>query len=120
MSERELTPPKDIARVAAFLQAKIGQKPTAYLSGVESPKQVGEWAHGRVKPRGMAEDRLRCAFQATRLLVKAYGPEAAKAWLFGTNQSLGDEAPAYLLRHARTTDDIREIVPAARAFATSQ
>ena len=107
----------EIAKIAAFLTDKIGQKPTAYLSGVESPKEVGNWARGDVKPRDMAENRLRCAFQAVRLLVKAYGPDTAKAWLFGTNTRLGDEAPAFLMRHAKSIEDIRGIVPTARAFA---
>ena len=52
-----------------------------------------------------------------RLLIDAYGTETAKAWLTGSNVELGDQAPAYMLRTAHTWEDLRSIVPAARAFA---
>ena len=39
--------------------------------------------------------------------------------LVGTNSRLDDEAPAWVLRHARVPDDLRGVVPAARSFAGS-
>jgi hypothetical protein len=59
---------------------------------------------------------LREGYQAARLLVSAYGDETAKAWFFGSNTRLDDQAPAYVLRHAKSWDEQRLIVPAARAF----
>ena len=103
-----------VAEIAASLQKHLGQRVTAYLSGVKDPKMVGRWARGTVKPREVAELRLRAAYPAAELLVDAYGPDTARAWFFGTNTRLGDEAPAHLLRHGEPP--FRGLLPAARAF----
>ena len=106
-------------RLAGYLQEALGRKVVAYLAGLKDPKMVGAWARGSVKPRDTVALRLRYAYQPARILVNAYGDETAKAWFFGTNHMLDDEAPAYVLRHARTPDEIRLVVPAARSFVGS-
>lgn len=111
--EAQITP---IAKIAAFLQKHLGQKITAYLSGLNDPKEVGAWITG-TKPRPDKDFRLRHAYQAARMLVQAYADETAKSWFFGTNTRLNDEAPAFILRNAKTPEDLRQVIPAARAFA---
>jgi hypothetical protein len=103
--------------VAAYLQAQLGQKLTAYLAGVTDPKMVGRWAAGRARPRDEREMRLRDAFKATKMIVEAYGPTTAKAWWVGSNTRLDDRAPAAIVRRAADPDGLRFVVPAARAFA---
>jgi len=105
-----------IAEIADYLQQHLGQKITAYLSGQKDPKLVGLWAKGKSAPRTLAAIRLRCAYEASRMLVEMYGAETARSWFFGTNTRLDDEAPAYLLRHTQTPEDLRFLLPAARAF----
>lgn len=105
-----------IAEIARYLQEHLGQKLTAFLAGVRDPKMVGKWARG-TEPRDASAMRLRAAFQAARMLVVAYGDRSAKAWFLGSNTGLDDEAPACVLRHARDPDDLRLLVPTARAFA---
>jgi hypothetical protein len=107
----------DIARIAAFLQDVLGQKVTAYLGGLRDAKVVGRWVRGQVDPRDTVKMRLRAGYQAARMIAEAYGPETAKAWFFGCNTRLDDEAPASVLRRARTPDELRHVVPSARAFA---
>ena len=114
--EREATV-SDIAEIAAFLQRTLGQKVTAYLSGLRDPKVVGRWSRHEITPRDPVKMRLRAGYQAARMLVDAYGTETAKAWFFGTNTRLDDQAPATVLRRARIPDDLRLVVPTARAFA---
>jgi hypothetical protein len=106
----------DIHEIAAYLQEHLGQKITAYLSGLRDSKVVGQWAKGRGEPRDLSQFRMKCAYEAALMLVDAYGDETARSWFFGTNTRLDDEAPAYRLRHVKTPEDIRFIVPAARAF----
>lgn len=77
---------------------------------------VGRWARG-TEPRDAPAMRLRTAFQATRMLAEAYGHRSAKAWFVGSNTRLDDEAPAWVLRCAQTPEDLRRLVPIARAFA---
>ena len=105
-----------IRQIAEYLQKYLGQKITAYLSGLKDPKVVGLWSKGGNEPRELAAQRLRCAYEAALMLVDAYGSETAKSWFFGTNTRLDDEAPAYLLRHVKSPEDLRFIIPAARAF----
>ena len=106
-------------KVVEFLRDNLGQKFTAYISGLNDPKEVGAWIKKAVNPRPPADMRLRYAYRVVRMILQAYGSETAKVWLFGTNSRLRDEAPALLLRHAKIPDDLKDIVPVARAFAGS-
>lgn len=106
------TPMKEVAQ---YLQSVLGQKLTVYLSGLNDPKVVGMWSSGKVEPREMSQIRLRHAYLAARILVYAYGEETAKSWFIGTNTRLDSEAPAYVLRYAKTLDDLQPVVPAARS-----
>jgi hypothetical protein len=109
----------DIREVATYLQDHVGQRATAYVSGLKDSKVVGQWARGKVKPRDQAALRLRSGYLAVRLLVDAFGDDTAKAWLFGTNRQLDDQAPAMVLRHTGLPEEIVPVVQAARSFAES-
>ncbi len=106
----------DIAKVAGYLQEHLGQKVTAYLSGVKDAKLVGQWAAGKVQPRPMPSFRLRSAYQAARYLVDAYGSETAQAWFFGRNSQLDGRAPAFALREGKDPEDWSFVVTAAKTF----
>src|SRR4051794_30230858 len=107
----------DVAEIATYLQAQLGQKLTAYVAGVTDPKMVGRWAAGKARPRDEREMRLRDAFKATRMIVEVFGAQTAKAWWVGSNTRLDDRAPAAVVRGARDPEELRFVVPAARAFA---
>ena len=102
--------------LAGYLQTTLGQKLTAYVTGLSDPKIVGRWASGKTTPRDVAKLRLQIAFHATRLLAEAYGQDTAKSWLLGVNEALDDEAPAWVLRNANDVDDLRPIIPLAKEF----
>lgn len=110
----------EIAAIARYLQDTLGQKITAYLSGLTDAKVVGKWARGEAKPKGFAETRLRHAYQVAKLIVDAYDANTARAWLFGCNTRLGDRAPAMVLRNADSPDGLASVVPTARAFAAME
>ena len=116
-TDSKLTPTKNIAE---FLQTHLGQKMTAYLCGLNDPKNVGQWISGRVSPKDLSAMKLRYAYHVSRMIIDAFDDETAKAWLFGTNTRLSDEAPAFILRHSKTYEDLRRIVPVARTFATAR
>lgn len=106
----------DISKVASYLQEHLGQKVTAYLSGVKDAKLVGQWAAGKVQPRPMPKHRLRSAYQAARYLVDAYDSETAQAWFFGRNSQLAGRAPAFALREGKDPEDWSFVVTAAKTF----
>ncbi len=106
----------DIAKIASYLQEHLGQKVTAYLSGVKDAKLVEQWAAGKVQPRPRPSFRLRSAYQAARYLVDAYGNETAQAWFFGRNSQLDGRAPAYVVREGKVAEDWVLVISAAQAF----
>ncbi len=107
-----------ISEIARFLSDHLGQQATAYVAGVKGAAQVAKWIEGGTPPKGqMTRLRLRDAYRAARLIVAAYDDATAEAWFFGSNSRLDDEAPAWVLRHARSLDELRMVVPAAKAFA---
>ncbi len=113
-SGRDLAP--SLPEVARYLQEHLGQKLTAFLSGVGDPKTVGRWAAGKVQPPFTREVRLRSAYDATRLIVDKIGGETARAWFLGTSSFLDYTAPAVVLHEAETPEECRHIVPAAISF----
>lgn len=113
--ERESTTAA-ISDVVEYLQEHLGGQTVAYLSGLKDTQMLRRWKDG-VEPQSMVKRRLRCAYQATRMLVETFDDDTAEAWFFGSNSKLDDEAPARVLRIAGSFDDLRLIVPAAKAFS---
>lgn len=106
-----------IAEVAGYLLAHLGSQLTAYVSGVQDPKSVLRWKAGRVKPQALAEQRLRCAYEAARLLGDEVGSETARNWFWGSSSHLDGNAPGYVLRNATTPEELQAVPPAAYSFA---
>lgn len=113
--ERETTTVA-ISQMAKYLSEHLGQSATAYLAGLKNPRMVSNWIKG-AEPNQFTRVRIRSAYTAARMVMEAYGDETAEAWFFGSNSRLNDDAPAWILRHAESLDDLRFIVPAAKAFA---
>jgi hypothetical protein len=104
--------------IAAYLAEQLGRQATAYLCGVKQAATVAKWIDGEAEPKGQLQRlRLRHAYTAARMIATAYDRATAEAWFFGSNSRLDDEAPAWVLRHATSLDDLRMVVPAAKAFA---
>lgn len=105
-----------IAELVSYLQSHLGQQAVAYMAGLENPKMLSRWAEG-TNPRTASRLRLRYAYRAARLIIETYDDTTAEAWFFGSNTKLDDNAPAWVLRHARSVDDLRFLIPAVKAFA---
>jgi hypothetical protein len=105
------------ADLVAYLVDTLGGEMTAYIAGIDNVDVVQRWADAEEQPDEPAGWRLRVSYVPTRMLVTVYGPETTKAWFFGQNTRLDDEAPAHLLRYATDPLRVQPIVPAARAFA---
>jgi hypothetical protein len=105
-----------LADVVEYLQEHLGSQTVAYLAGLQDPQMLRRWKNG-TEPQELTKRRLRCSYQATRMLVETFDDETADAWFFGSNSKLDDEAPARVLRTAQSFDDLRLIVPAAKSFA---
>ncbi|HST38366.1 MAG TPA: hypothetical protein VLK58_02600 [Conexibacter sp.] len=108
-----------IGEVAAYLQAQLGQRMTAFLAGLSDAKQIGRYATpGGPAPRSAVANRLRHGYKVVRMISDAYDASTAKAWLFGTNTRLDDEAPIEVLRTAADPEQFTAVVRAARQLAS--
>jgi hypothetical protein len=100
--------------MAAYFQRLLGQKWTAYMTGITDPKAVGKWARGERVPRTEAEGKLRGAYHVALLISMVDDEETARAWFVGMNPVLNDRAPAWVI--AKEPDGSERAMEAARAF----
>jgi hypothetical protein len=112
---------RPIREIAAYLQDAVGQRVAAAIAGLNDAKQIGRYARdGGPEPHGATERRLREGYKVVRMLVDAYDAKTARAWLFGTNTRLDDNAPIEVLGAAKDTDEFAMVVRAARQVASFQ
>lgn len=112
---------RSIREVAAYLQDAVGQRVTAAIAGLADAKQIGRYVRpDGPQPHGTTERRIREGYKVVRMLVDAYDGNTAKAWLFGTNTRLDDQAPVEVLGAAIDTADFTRVVQAARQVASFQ
>lgn len=109
---------RSISEIAERLQANLGQALTAHLAGLADARQVGRIGRGESRPQPLTERRLREGYKAAGVVARLYGWETAKAWLFGTNTRLDDQAPVEVLGSAKTDQEFTEIARAAKQFAS--
>lgn len=108
-----------VAEIAAYLQEHLGQRMAAHLAGLSDAKQIGRYTRENgPDPSSATERRLREGYKVVRMIVEAYDANTAKAWLFGTNSRLDDEAPIDVVGQATTTESFTAVVRAARQFAS--
>jgi uncharacterized protein (DUF2384 family) len=111
---------RSIREIAAYLQDTVGQRVAAAIAGLADAKQIGRYAREEAQPHGTTERRLREGYKVVRMLVDAYDDKTARAWLFGTNTRLDDQAPVEVLGAAIDTADFTMVVQAARQVASFQ
>lgn len=99
-----------------YLRKTIGDKLTAYLSGVNGTKIIRRWANEDCKPRySDVLNKLATARNVTEIVLGQYDVETLQSWLLGTNTSLMGASPANVIRDYRYPEfDL--VIPAAKAF----
>lgn len=108
----------ELPEIVTQLQAMLGAKLVAYVGNVKNTRPVGDWAAGRRAPGKADEERLRLAFQASRLLSERYSATNIQSWMMGANLALEYEAPARLIKNADMAADVaRDVMSAAMSFA---
>ncbi|MFD6054592.1 hypothetical protein [Agromyces sp. NPDC060279] len=106
------------ADLVSELRELIGVRLVAYVGGVKSARSVSSWADGTGEPGEQDRERLRHAFHAAALLRERYDVTTVQSWFKGMNPALGDAAPAQVLREGDPFDGAREVISAAKSFAT--
>jgi hypothetical protein len=109
----------DPSEIATYLQEELGQRMAAHLVGLADTRQIGRYARaGGPEPSSTTGRRLREAYKVVRMIVEAYDSKTTKAWLFGTNSRLDNEAPIEMLGQATRGEQFTAVVRAARQFAS--
>ena len=110
---------RSATEIAAYLQEQLGQRIAAHLAGLADTRQIGRYARqDGPRPSTATERRLREGYKVVRMIIDSYDADTAKAWLFGTNSRLDDEAPIEVLGQASETAQLAAVVRAARQFAS--
>ena len=108
-----------VADVAGYLQNHLGQRVAAHLVGLRDAKQIGRYRReDGPEPNQRTELRLREGYKVVRMIVEAFDEKTAKAWLFGTNTRLDDEAPIDVMRAATEPAQFAEVRAAARQLVS--
>lgn len=106
-----------ISEITAYLQDALGQKITAHLVGSADTAQIARYREPDGSPPNATIDlRLREGYEVTRRIVETFDDTTARAWLFGTNACLDDEAPVAVLRRASEPTQFAEVKAAARSL----
>jgi uncharacterized protein (DUF2384 family) len=107
--------------IARYLQEQLGQRMAAHLVGLSDSRQIGRYSReDGPHPSETTERRLREAYKVVRMIADAYDAKTAKAWLFGTNSRLDDQAPIEVLGQSAEPAHMTAVVRAARQFASFQ
>lgn len=108
-----------ISEIAGYLQDQLGQRIAAHLAGLRDAKQIGRYRKaGGPVPNQTTEMRLREGYKVVRMIVESFDEKTARAWLFGTNTRLDDEAPIEVLRRAGEPAEFAAVRAAARQLVS--
>lgn len=108
-----------ISEIAGYLQGQLGQRIAAHLVGLRDAKQIGRYRKDDgPAPSQTTELRLREGYKVVRMIVESFDETTARAWLFGTNTRLDDEAPIDALRSATEPAQFAAVRAAARQLVS--
>lgn len=103
-----------VQELATFLQDILTRRLTALVAGQKDGKTVTRWVTGDIAVirDPMVEQRLRTAYEVSKMLLQYDSPQTVRAWFIGLNPQLDDVSPAEALANG----DLKEVRAAARAF----
>lgn len=104
----------DLQEMASTLVEVMGRAVIAGIVGIRNPKTISRWASGEVtnvRDR-YSEERLIATYQVVTFLQEYFANETIRAFMFGMNPVLDDEAPAIALKEG----NFKGAMGAARNF----
>jgi hypothetical protein len=104
-----------ISDVVRMLLHVLDATTIAVIAGVRQPRAVNSWLGDREPQRPQV---LRFALQLAAMIANANDAEFCKAWFHGSNPHLDDRVPMTMLRDRLLPEIQRELLGAARLFAS--
>ncbi len=105
-----------IDQINTYLQDHLGERVTVYLAGLTEARTAVTSAPTAFAVSDARNQRLRGGYKAVRTIVEAYDATTARAWLFGTNSQLDDQAPVDVIGRTPESANIETVVRAAQGF----
>ena len=102
--------------IVTYLRETLTPRLTAFVGGVQETRATREWADGVREPSADVQARLRVAGQVARTVVEVFDASTLQSWAQGMDPALEDRSPLWVLLHARSEEDMRRVVLAARRF----
>jgi hypothetical protein len=106
----------ELPAVVSELVAHLGGPNVAIIGGVSKTSLVAEWMRGG---RPKSEDRamrLRLALRLALIVGSRFSDESVRAWFWGANQRLDDEAPIAVIADLPLRKIQKDLLGAARGF----
>jgi len=104
-----------ISDVVRMLLHVLDATTIAVIAGVRETRAVNSWLGDREPQRPQV---LRFALQLAAMIANANDAEFCKAWFHGSNPHLDDRVPMTMLRDRPLPEIQRELLGAARLFAS--
>jgi hypothetical protein len=104
-----------ISDIVRLLLETLDATTIAVIAGVQETRAVHSWLNGREPQRPQV---LRFALQLSSMIAGASEAEFCKAWFHGSNPHLDDRVPMIMLRDQPLAEIQRDLLAAARIFAT--
>jgi uncharacterized protein (DUF2384 family) len=112
---------KPTSLIVSRLIEILGSRLCAVIGDVKRTRTLRSWIDGE-RPAVGKERILRFALRVAEAIAERFGGGAAQAWFQGANRTLGDKAPAIVLKRAGNAGDVealnaeRNITLAVREF----
>ena len=103
-----------IPEITSFVQDALGQRIAAYLLGFCDAKEMDRYGKAGPTPDPGMNLRFREGYKIVQMILETFDEKTARAWLFGTNAHLDDEAPIDVLRQATDPAQFAEVRDAAQ------
>ena len=91
----------DTGHLVAECQSLLGRELTAYVGGIDDPRQLGRVLDQADPVSRAARERLETARRILRVFSESHAARA-RAWLRGVSPFFGGRAPATMIRSSET------------------
>lgn len=103
---------RSFAETCSKLREILGAQLVAYIAGVGSTSTIRNWIDGTSEPNPIQARRIETALRIASGVFQSHGQKLTQLWFQGTEELLGDRAPARFILETQGGDQ--------RIFAVAQ
>jgi len=96
---------RTFAEIYGELRGILGAKLLAYIAGVSATSILQDWIDGKSEPTPTQAKRLETAQKVASGVHRSHGSKLTQLWFQGTEELLGDRAPARFILETDGADE---------------